>query len=87
MNFNDDIFGGEPKDKFFDIVFNANRNLVENEIEKLFIELSCLRDLCEQKGINIDDVHTYQALNADKVELGLNDIYIGITGDILSQNE
>ena len=30
-----DIFESSPKEKFFDIVFNANRNLVEEELENL----------------------------------------------------
>ncbi|EAK0826252.1 DUF2018 family protein [Campylobacter fetus] len=87
MSFEDDIFGGDPKDKFFDIIFNANRNLVENELKKVFIELAILRELAEQKGISDMDIKSFEALNADLVEDGLNDIYIGVTGEILSQNE
>ena len=45
----DDIFGGQPRDKFFDIVYNANRNIVENELEILFSELAALRELAENK--------------------------------------
>lgn len=87
MNYEDDIFGGSPKDKFFDIVFNANRNLVENELEKVFMEFVALRELSEEKGISLQDINSFLALRQDELENGLNDVYIGLTGDILTQNE
>ena len=83
----DDIFGGQPKDKFFDIVYNANRNIVENELEILFSELVALRELAESSGITQTQIDSFKALNPDAMESGLNDIYIDITGKILTQNE
>lgn len=83
----DDIFGGQPKDKFFDIVYNANRNIVENELEILFSELVALRELAESSGITQSQIDSFKALNPDAMESGLNDIYIDITGKILTQNE
>ena len=83
----DDIFGGEPRDKFFDIVYNANRNIVENELENLFIELVALRELAESSGITQTQIDSFKALNLQAIKDGLNDIYIDITGKILTQNE
>lgn len=83
----DDIFGGQPRDKFFDIVYNANRNIVENELEILFSELVALRELAESSGITQSQINSFKALNPDAMESGLNDIYIDITGKILTQNE
>lgn len=83
----DDIFGGQPRDKFFDIVYNANRNIVENELEILFSELVALRELAENNGITQAQIDSFKALNPDAMESGLNDIYIDITGKILTQNE
>ena len=60
-----DIFSQSPREKFFDILFNANKNLVENELEKTFEKFIGKSEVCER----------------------LNDIYIGLSGDILSQNE
>ena len=83
----DDIFGGQPRDKFFDIVYNANRNIVENELEILFSEFVALRELAESSGITQSQIDSFKALNPDAMESGLNDIYIDITGKILTQNE
>lgn len=83
----DDIFCGSPRDKFFDIVFNANRNIVENELEKLFCEFIALKELCVQKDIDESEIASFAANNPQVIEDGLNDVFIGITGNILSQNE
>lgn len=83
----DDIFGGQPRNKFFDIVYNANRNIVENELEALFCELVALRELAESSGITQAQIDSFKALNPEVIEGGLNDIYIDITGKILTQNE
>lgn len=83
----DDIFGGEPRDKFYDIIFNANRNIVANELDKILSELVILREIVSQKGVSDADIFTFSATNTDIVESGLNDVYIGVVGDILSQNE
>lgn len=87
MDLEIDIFGGTPRDKFFDIVFNANRNLVENEIERIFCELVALRELAEEKGITNADINSFLSVNSQNLEDGLNDVYIAVTGEILSQNE
>ena len=47
-----DIFEGTPRDKFFDIAFNANRNLVEEEITKLLMKLISYEEICAKHGIS-----------------------------------
>jgi len=41
----DDVFMGSPKSKFFDIIYNANRNLVELELEVLIERMACMEIL------------------------------------------
>ncbi|QKF92100.1 DUF2018 family protein [Campylobacter sp. CCUG 57310] len=82
-----DIFAQNPRDKFFDILFNANRNLVENEIEKLLEKFVAMSIYCEQSGFNEIAQNAFITQNQTEIHDGLNDIYIGISGDILSQNE
>ena len=40
-----DIFEGSARDKFYDILFNANALLVKNEIDKIFEKLVYLSEL------------------------------------------
>ena len=82
-----DIFSQSPKRKFFDIIFNANKNLVENELEKFFEKFVAMNEFCEKNGFSHREINAFIAQNQEIVENGLNDIYIGLSGDILSQNE
>ncbi|MFL1706243.1 DUF2018 family protein [Campylobacter sp. MOP7] len=82
-----DIFAQNPRDKFFDILFNANRNLVENEIEKLLEKFVAMSIYCEQSGFSEIAQNAFITQNQTEIHDNLNDIYIGISGDILSQNE
>ncbi|MDO5045317.1 DUF2018 family protein [Campylobacter sp.] len=82
-----DIFAQNPRDKFFDILFNANRNLVENEIEKLLEKFIAMSIYCEQNGFDEIRQNAFIAQNSSEIHNELNDIYIGLSGDILSQNE
>jgi hypothetical protein len=82
-----DIFEGSARDKFYDILFNANAVLVKTEIDKIFEKFVALSELCEKHGISEDEVANFVANEKDKIYNGLNDLYIGLSGEILSQNE
>lgn len=86
----DDIFGGSPKSKFFDIIYNANRNLVEFELEKLLERQVALEKLLEQ-NYNQDEIENhiknYIIDKPDTINEGKNDIFIGFVGDVLTNNE
>lgn len=78
-----EIFDGSPKDKFYDILLNANRNLVEDEIDALLSKLSIMSEFCEQNGFD-----GWASLNApSSEERDLSDLYIELTSNILSKNE
>ncbi len=85
----DDIFAGNPQDNFFDIVYNANRNLVEFEIEKLVEKLLICEELLKKNGVeDIEkDVLEYKYNNLDKLDDLKKDEFMHLTGNIVSQNE
>ena len=82
-----DIFSQSPREKFFDILFNANKNLVENELEKTFEKFIAMSEFCEKNGFDETAQNSFISQNQTLVNERLNDIYIGLSGDILSQNE
>ncbi|MDO4875247.1 MAG: DUF2018 family protein [Campylobacter sp.] len=82
-----DIFEGSARDKFYDILLNANVLLVKNEIDKIFEKFVALSELCERHGISEDEVANFVASEQDKIYNGVNDLYIELSGEILSQNE
>lgn len=46
-----DIFEGSARDKFYDILFNANAVLVKNEIDKIFEKFVAMSELCESMAL------------------------------------
>ena len=82
-----DIFSQSPREKFFEILFNANKNLVENELEKTFEKFIAMSEFCEKSGFGETAQNSFISQNQTLINERLNDIYIGLSGDILSQNE
>ena len=80
-----DIFESSPKEKFFDIVFNANRNLVEEELENLFTKFIAISELAEKAGIDERTAGSFALENQDLINERLNDLFIGSVANILSQ--
>lgn len=85
----DDIFGGTPRSKFHDIVYNANRDIVELELERL-IERQAVLELMlgEHHGDDLDmKIKDYHNQNRAEVEGFTKSLFIESVGNILSQNE
>ncbi len=89
--FDEDIFEGTPEGKYFDIVFNANRNVVENEIGNLIGKLAAMELLIEEMLGEDKDVDTivrnYIFNHQNEIEQRKRNIYIESMGNILSQSE
>lgn len=84
----DEIFGGTPKSKFFDIIFNANRNLVEFELEKMVEKIVAMETILEQKDENFyKKLDSFILENGDKIEQGKSDFFISFVGDVLTNHE
>ncbi len=86
----DDIFQGSPRSKFMDIVFNANRDLVHSELERLMNRMAVLELMVqEQYGEEEIDrvVRNLQFERADEIDFMAKDLYIESVGNILTQNE
>jgi len=85
----EDIFGGSPKSKFMDVVFNANNDIVRQELEN-FIEKVAVMELMleEYVGEDIDRaVDNYRATHLDDANTKTKSLYIELMGTVLSQSE
>ncbi|GAX87469.1 conserved hypothetical protein [Lebetimonas natsushimae] len=78
-----------PKDKFFEIVFNANRNLVIEELEELIKRMAALEILAEECfGDEVDQKINEIIFNKlDELEETETDLYIDTMAKILTKNE
>ncbi|QOP45452.1 DUF2018 family protein [Sulfurimonas paralvinellae] len=85
----EDIFGGSPKSKFMDVVFNANNDIVRQELAA-FIEKAATMELMLEKyvGEDIDGaVKQYYFEHQDACDTKAKSLYVEIMGAILSQSE
>ena len=87
----DDIFMGSPKSKLMDVVFNANNDIVRNELQNFIDKAAAMELMMAQKfGEEIDierEVQTFLISNADEVDNHAKSLYIELMGAILSQSE
>jgi len=86
----EDIFsGGSPKAKFYEILHTANKNLVEDELDKLFSRLAVAEKLIEEQGLEkIYEQKVATEYNFDdSIENIKNSLYIEIVGFIVTRNE
>ena len=75
-----------PQDKFYEIVFNANQNIVADELDKLIERLAALEVLLGDEEIE-NKINQILFEKSEEVENTKNDIYIHTMGSILTQNE
>ncbi len=85
----EDIFGGSPRSKFMDVVFNANNDIVRQELEN-FIEKVAAMELMLEKQVDEDidfAISQYKMNHLDEVNTKTKSIFVEIMGSILSQSE
>ncbi len=85
----DDVFLGSPKSKFLDIVYTANRNLVEQQLERMIEKMAAMEILLEEKlGDYWDrELATHDYSRSSEVEMKAKSLYIEFTGEIVTRNE
>jgi len=78
-----------PKEKFFEIVYNANKNLVIEELEDLFKRMAALEIIAEEcLGENVDmKINEIVFNKSDELEEVETDLYIHTMSNILTKNE
>jgi hypothetical protein len=85
----DDIFLGSPKSKFLDIVFNANSNLVKNELASIVERMAAMEIMLDEKvgGEWERQLATNDYSRRSEVDEKAKSLYIEYTGNVLSKNE
>jgi hypothetical protein len=78
-----------PKDKFFEIMFHANKNLVIEELDKLIERMAALEVLAQEcYGDEVENKINETMFNrSDEVKETEDDIYIHTMASILTKNE
>lgn len=83
----DDIFMGSPKSKFFDVVGQASKDIVEDELDKIIEKLAALELIVSQDKDEDFDVNEYikefTKENFENVNGMKKGLYIEFTGEII----
>ena len=85
----DDIFFGSPKSKFFDILEQTHRDLVEDEIDKVIEKLAILELIISQDKDEDFDINSYLEEFKEKNQEDVNSMKKGLhmefSGEIISR--
>lgn len=85
----DDIFFGSPKSKFFDIMEQTHRDLVEEELDKVFEKLAALELICSQGKDEEFDINSYisdfKSENQKEIDSMKKGLYMEVSGEIISR--
>jgi len=80
----DDVFGGTPSSKFWDIANQANEELVRDVVDRLFEKMVVMEHFLEKSGIDIDkEVKRFVIENSELVETNKKSLYVEYTGEIV----
>jgi ferritin len=85
----DDIFFGSPKSKFFDIMEQTHRDLLEDELDKVFEKLAILELIVGQGKDEDFDINSFlqdfKNENQDDVNSMKKGLYMEVSGEIISR--
>ena len=77
-----------PKDKCFEIIENANSDIVRNELEKIFEKFVAMEKMLDKiYGENAENKIQEEIMTSETHFTDLQGFYINLMGDILSQSE
>lgn len=85
----DDIFAGSPESRLMDVIFNANNDIVREELRNFIAKAASMELMLEEHvGEDIDGaIRSYDANNMGKADEKAKSLYIELMGAILSQSE
>jgi hypothetical protein len=85
----DDIFMGSPKSKFMDVVFNANNDIVRQELARFIDKVAAMEVLLSKYiGDDMDkQIRSIAITEQDEVDMKAKSLYVELMGAVLSQSE
>jgi len=85
----DDIFAGSPESRLMDVIFNANNDIVRQELRNFITKAATMELMLEEHvGEDIDSaVRNYDIHHLGDADEKAKSLYIELMGTILSQSE
>lgn len=84
-----DVLVGSPKSKFFDTIFNANKNIIKNKIELMIEEHAAMEIILNQVFGEEYLLKIKQMMqnNTEDIENYKNDFFINFMQNVMSEHE
>lgn len=82
----DEIFSGNLRDKFYEIVFNASKNVVSAELDQILRKFCAMESMLNSHNLS-QNLENFINQNGELIAQEMNDIYIQLSAKILSQSE
>ncbi|MEF3191644.1 MAG: DUF2018 family protein [Campylobacterales bacterium] len=83
-----EIFEGSPKDRFFEILYQANRNLVKQEIDNYMRRVAAMEMMLERLHPEWErDIPSMLVTEEKEIVALADNNYIDLMATIVSQNE
>lgn len=80
----DDIFGGTPSSKFWDIANQSSSDLVKDVFDGIFEKMAVMEYFLEQNGIDIDNkIKSFVLEHNEYVQMKKKSFYVEYTGEIV----
>lgn len=83
---NDDLFGGTPENKFFEILCVASKDLVEKEIESVYKRLAAMEMLMDDPEMD-QKIATLALEEPDKLEQAKQNLFMHSSVNIISSHD
>ena len=82
----DNIFGGSPQSKFWDIINQASDDLVKDQIDKFFERFTVMEMLLTkehgEEGLN-KLIADFSFANGEELEFNKKSTYVELTGEVV----
>ncbi len=82
----DNVFGGSPQSKFWDIIGQASDDLVKHEIDKFFERFTAMEMLMTKEhgedGLN-KLISEFSFENGEELEYNKKSTYVELTGEVV----
>ncbi len=86
----DDFLSTTPRENFYQVLFTANRNIVENEVDKLIERLAVAEKMLEDQGLEEEyerQVLSMPIAEPSEIDNRKNSLFIETVGNIVTQCE
>ena len=79
------LLSDSPRKKFYEMLRHAGLGAVEKAMDGFISEYIAMSELLQRAGLGENETKLFEAENGFFIEKSKNDIYIGLTAQILGQ--